>query len=86
MEETQVRLAEELSEVCRDYCNISWDKALDVVGIPADSKWRRKENIYYDPEIRATPKALPSSTAPASKQPLTIQAALPLSEAPKESN
>ena len=36
VEETQIRLAEELSKLCRDYCNISWDRALDVVGVPAN--------------------------------------------------
>ena len=25
VEETKVRLAEELSEVCRDYCGMTWD-------------------------------------------------------------
>ena len=52
MEETQARLTEEFSAVCRDYCDISWGKALDVVGVPADSSLRRPESIYYDPEIR----------------------------------
>ena len=52
MEETQARLTEEFSAVCRDYCNISWGKALDVAGVPADSSLRRLESIYYDPEIR----------------------------------
>ena len=37
VEETQVRLAEELSEVCRDYCSITWDKAVNVAGVLADS-------------------------------------------------
>ena len=37
VEETQIRLAEELSKVCRDYCNISWDRALDVAGVLANS-------------------------------------------------
>ena len=37
MEETQVRLAEELLEVCRDYCNVTWDKALSIVGFLVDS-------------------------------------------------
>ena len=27
VEETEIRLAEELSEVCRDYCDVTWDKA-----------------------------------------------------------
>ena len=37
MEETQVRLAEKLSEVCRNYCSVTWDKALNIAGVPADS-------------------------------------------------
>ena len=40
MEETQARLTEEFSVVCRDYCDISWGKALDVVGVPVDSGLR----------------------------------------------
>ena len=52
MEETQARLTKEFSVVARDYCNISWGKALDVAGVPADSGLRRPESIYYDPKIR----------------------------------
>ena len=52
MEETQARLTEEFSAVARDYCNISWGKALDVAGVPADSGLRRPESIYYNPKIR----------------------------------
>ena len=33
VEETQARLTEELSAVCREYCDISWGKALDVAGV-----------------------------------------------------
>ena len=43
---------EELSVVCRDYCDISWDKALDVAGVPVDYDLRQLESIQYDPEIR----------------------------------
>ena len=50
MEETQARLTKEFFAVARDYCNISWGKALD--GVPAESGLRRPESIYYDPEIR----------------------------------
>ena len=39
-EETEARLSEELPEVCRDYCSISWAHALDAAGIPADSALR----------------------------------------------
>ena len=51
VEETQSRLTKEFSIVCRDYCDISWGKALDVAGVPVDSDLRRLESIYYDPEI-----------------------------------
>ena len=40
VEETQIRLADELSQVCRDYCNVTWDRALSVAGVPADYVWR----------------------------------------------
>ena len=51
VEETQARLTEEFSIVCRDYCDISWGKGLDVVGVPVDSDLRRPESIYYNLEI-----------------------------------
>ena len=51
VQETQGKLTEEFSAVGREYCDISWGKALDVVGIPADSSLRRPESIYYDPDI-----------------------------------
>ena len=52
VEETQARLTEEFSVVCRDYCDISWGKLLDVAGVPVDSDLRRPKSIYYDLEIR----------------------------------
>ena len=52
MKETQARLTEEFFVVAKDYCNISWGKALDVAGVPADSSLRWPESIYYDQEIR----------------------------------
>ena len=52
MEETQARLTEEFSAIVREYCDISWGKALDVAGAPVDSGLRRPKSIYYDPEIR----------------------------------
>ena len=52
VQETQSRLTEEFSIVARDYCDISWGKALDVAGILADSSLRRPESIYYDLDIR----------------------------------
>ena len=52
VDETQARLTEELTTVCRDYCSISWGKALDAAGVSVGSDLRRPESIYYDPEIR----------------------------------
>ena len=52
VEETQARLTEELSAVCKDYCDISWGKTLNVARVPVDSDLRRPKSIYYDPEIR----------------------------------
>ena len=37
VQETEARLFEEIPEVCRDYCSISWAHALDAAGVPADS-------------------------------------------------
>ena len=51
VEETQARLTEEFSAVAKGYCDISWGKALDIAGVPADSGLRRPESIYYDLEI-----------------------------------
>ena len=51
VEETQARFTEEFSIVVRDYCDISWGKAFDVAGVPANSSLRQPESIYYDPEI-----------------------------------
>ena len=55
VEETQARLTEELSVVCRDDCDISWGKALDAAGVLVGSDFRRPESIYSDPEIRELP-------------------------------
>ena len=60
-EETEARLTEELPEVCRDYCSISWAQALNVVGVPADSTMRLPENVFYPPEIREVPADAPEA-------------------------
>ena len=55
-EETEARLSEEIPEVCREYCSISWVRALDAAGVPADSALRQPESIFYPPEIRVRPE------------------------------
>ena len=81
MEETEARLTEELSEVCRDYCSITWDKALNAAGVPADSTWRQPENVFYTPEIREVPADAPE----AFEQPTVIPDAIPIAEITKGS-
>ena len=45
VQETQSRLTEEFSAVARDYCDITWDKALDAAEVPTDSVLRQPESI-----------------------------------------
>ena len=76
MEETQARLIEEFSAVVRDYCDISWSKALDAAGIPANSSLRPPESIYYDSDIceLSNPSSfLPEQLAQVSKVPKAEQ-------------
>ena len=54
VQETEIQLA----EVCRDYCKEMWAKALNRVRVPAASKWRNTENIFYPEDIREVPAML----------------------------
>ena len=38
VQKTEVRLANELAEACRDYCKEVWLKAFNFVGVPATSE------------------------------------------------
>ena len=58
-EATEAKLSEEIPEVCRDYCSISWAHALDAAGIPADSELRLPGKIFYPQEIREDPDNTP---------------------------
>ena len=78
VEETQAKLTEELAKACRDYRDATFVEALNIAGVPANSKWRQQGKTYYHPDIRAIPSGLPlpSTLAPESlEQPLTTQAA-----------
>ena len=88
VEETQVRLTKKLSKMCKDYCNVTWEKALSIAGVPIDSVWRLPESVYYHPEIYevSTPISSPPAHAlDSSEQPLAIPDALPHSEISKGS-
>ena len=88
VQETQASLTKEFSTVARDYCDITWGKALDVAGVPADSNLRRPESIYYDSDIRELPGSVsPPQEHPTkvSEVPLTNQVPPALVEVPTDS-
>ena len=76
VEETQSRLTEEFASVARDYCDVTWEKALDAAGVPADSRLRRPESVYYDPDIQplsGSDPSPPEQPARVSEGPVTNQ-------------
>ena len=75
-----MRLFEEIPEVCRDYCSISWAHALDAAGVLADSALRLPEKVFFPLEIREIPDGAPE----ASEQALVIPDAIPLLDKAKE--
>ena len=89
VEETQAKFMEEFSVVCRDYCDISWGKALDVAGVPVDFDLRRPKSIYYDQEIHellGPDSSRPGQDSQVSVQPKADQVPLAPLEVPKDSN
>ena len=82
-------MANELADVCRDYCKEVWLEALNLAGVLADSEWREARNIYYPSDIREFLADLPSSPTLAPvliEQPLTTEASLPPPRIPKDSS
>ena len=55
----EMRLAEEVTGVCRDYCTEVWAEALNRAGVPATSKLRSAENIFFLEDIQEVPATLP---------------------------
>ena len=89
VEETQTRLIEVLTAVCRDYYSISWGKALDTAGVPVGFDLRQLESIYYDPEICEPPgsdSSHPEQATQVSAQPKADQVPPAPLEVPKDSN
>ena len=78
-----------MAEVYRDYCYEVWTVALNLVGVPIASEWRRTENVYYPPDLQKAPVTLlgpeadatPAPTAP--EQLPSTQASLPPPETSK---
>ena len=59
MEDAEKRLAEEVAEVCKDYCSETWVVALNRVGVPTDSELRKAESVFFPEVIREAPTDLP---------------------------
>ena len=74
--------------MARDYCDITWGKALNVVGVPADSIPRQPKSIYYDSDIRELPGSEsppPEHLAKVSEVPITSQVPPTSREVPTDS-
>ena len=63
VQETEVRLADELAEVYKDYCKEEWMEALNLAEVPTTSEWRQARNVYYPLNIHEVLAKLPSPTA-----------------------
>ncbi|XP_065632211.1 uncharacterized protein LOC112009726 [Quercus suber] len=89
VETTEKGLTEQFASIARDYCDMTWGKALDATGVPADSELRLPENIFYDADIRQLPEAdapPPTQLPEVSEQPLVDQAPLVILEPTKDSS
>ncbi|XP_065623824.1 uncharacterized protein LOC136065073 [Quercus suber] len=76
VEVTKKGLTEQFASISRDYCDITWGKALDTAGVSADSELRLPRSIYYDPDIRELPESdppPPTQLSEASEQLLVSQ-------------
>ena len=51
MAETEDALRAEVPVVCRTYCALTWDEALNQAGVKAFSMLKRAESVYYLPAI-----------------------------------
>ena len=64
MAETEDALRAEVPTICKTYCALTWDEALNQAGVEASSVLRKVGSICYLPAIRLTSssdsKAVPS--------------------------
>ena len=75
---TESRLTEEVTAVCRDYITMSWGVALDQAAVPADSDLRKIKNIFFPEDIHEIPGLVPS------KEPPSAPSTVPSPIVPKE--
>ncbi|XP_023920340.1 uncharacterized protein LOC112031862 [Quercus suber] len=59
VDETGKLVTEQFASVAHEYYDITWQKALDIAGVPSDSPLRLPGSVYYDPEIQELLKTDP---------------------------
>ncbi|XP_065633196.1 uncharacterized protein LOC136069049 [Quercus suber] len=57
--ETEETFRVEVPVVCREYCALTWQEALDRAGVESSSELRKPENIYFPPTIQASTPSTP---------------------------
>nr|POE97495.1 hypothetical protein CFP56_05487 [Quercus suber] len=57
--ETEENFRAEVPVVCREYCALTWQEALDRAGVGSSSELRKPENIYFPPAIRVSTSSTP---------------------------
>ena len=67
VKDTEVRLAEEVATVCREYITLSWGVALDRAAVPADSDLRKTENIFFPEDVCEIPDEVATEEPPPTK-------------------
>ena len=68
MAETEDALKAEVPGVCRTYCVLVWDEAVNQAEVEASSMLRKAESVYYLPTIR------PSSSQDSKANPASSEA------------
>ncbi|XP_065630889.1 uncharacterized protein LOC136068112 [Quercus suber] len=77
VEETQLRLTKEFAKVCREYYDLTWDKALEAARVPPEADLRQPKSFFYHSDI--------CELLEVSEQRAVDQTLLDPTEAPKES-
>ena len=75
MKDTENKLVEEVAGVCREYYAETCVEALNNAGVPANSKLRKAENIFFPEHMQEIPVELPPTALPlpSPKQVLNLQ-------------
>ena len=60
--DTKTQLAKEVARMCKDYCTEVWAEVVKQARVPATSKLRSTENIFFPEDIQEVPATLPPPT------------------------